>query len=124
MQRVRLLGFVDQLFFGLCNPYIHHSLFFAQSPNVSKAKGTKADPGKVSIGEDGDTQVNLAIERAKYKSFWVGVNRGINLDSKNPRVLEDEYKKKDSDEPVRNLLGMLVCCLSLLNVLFFLWVHR
>jgi len=72
-----------------------------QSPNVSKVKDTKGDPGKVSIGEEGETQVNLAIERAKYKSFWVGVNRGINLDSKNPRVLDDEYKKKDTGEPVR-----------------------
>lgn len=49
--------------------------------------------------------MNLASERAKYKSFWVGVNRGITLASKNPKILDDENKKTDSNEGVSVVLN-------------------
>ena len=76
--------------------------FLHQAIIHARARQSKSESSKVvNTGDEDDTQVNLASERAKYKSFWVGVNRGITLASKNPKILDDEIKKIDINEGVR-----------------------
>lgn len=88
MQQVRL-NWSNFARFAVCT--VQDSLAFlcfTQAVIYSRAKQGKPEgAAKTPIAEE-DQQVNLAIERAKYKSFWVGVNRGISIDSKNPRQVE------------------------------------
>jgi hypothetical protein len=65
------------------------NLFYppVQAVIYARAKEAKQEAAKES--EIDDTQVDLALERAKYQAFWVGVNRGIYIDSKNPKVLDE-----------------------------------
>jgi hypothetical protein len=71
-----------------------------QAVIYSRAK-LKGGEGAKHNPEEEDNTINLASERAKYQNFWIGVNRGINIDSKNPRIIEDGGKRTAHTEKVR-----------------------
>lgn len=57
----------------------------------SKAAGETAKAGNA----EEDKLRDLSSERLKYKNFWVGVNRGISIDSKNPKTVGDPTRNKE-----------------------------
>jgi hypothetical protein len=71
-----------------------------QAVIYSRAKLKGGEGVKHNAEEEEEKSVNLASERAKYQNFWIGVNRGINIDSKNPRIIEDGAKRTASTEKV------------------------
>lgn len=70
-----------------------------QAVIYSRAKAAQADNSKSHNNEE-EQEVNLLSERAKYKNFWIGVNRGILIDSKNPKIVEETGKRTIAVEKV------------------------
>lgn len=51
-----------------------------------------------------EQQRSLAIDRKKYQSFWVGVRRGIVIDSKNPKLFNYASKRSAHAGKVSKIL--------------------
>ena len=49
------------------------------------------------VSNEEDKLRNFSSERLKYQNFWIGVNRGINIDSKNPKLVGDPTRHKEKD---------------------------
>lgn len=61
---------------------------------------------------------NFAKERAKYRNFWVGVNRGVSIDSKNPKIVDnDEFTRAREAEKVSESCKLF---LEVFNMYFYL----
>ena len=55
-----------------------------------------------ACAEEEGSQLKIVADVGKYKNFWVGVNRGIYLESMNPKVNYDPCLEIGGSELVSN----------------------
>jgi hypothetical protein len=68
----------------------------------SRARAGNGDISKAQTHEE-EEPINLSSGRTKYQNFWVGVNRGIFMDSRNPLIVDEDNLRTAKIEKVQDI---------------------